>query len=154
MTVTRLAEDRFRVVTGAGYLAADLAWLRAHAEAGDGAVAIRDVSDELATIGLWGPRARDDPGRRGAPTTRSATRRIPMRRAGADPDRPGAGPAPPGSATPASSAGSCTIAAGWAVAVWDRLRAAGAAHGLEPFGYRALDVAPAWRRATATTAPT
>ncbi|MFI5227239.1 MAG: glycine cleavage T C-terminal barrel domain-containing protein, partial [Candidatus Limnocylindrales bacterium] len=27
----------------------------------------------------------------------------------------------------------------WAVQVWDALRAAGAEHGIEPFGYRALD---------------
>ncbi len=31
VTVTRLADDRFRVVTGAGYLASEMAWLRAHA---------------------------------------------------------------------------------------------------------------------------
>ena len=32
-----------------------------------------------------------------------------------------------------------TTDAEWAVSVWDRLCAAGAVHGLEPFGYRALD---------------
>ena len=58
VTVTRLADDRFRVVTGAGYVASELAWLRTHV-ADDEAVVIRDVSGELATIGLWGPSARD-----------------------------------------------------------------------------------------------
>ena len=58
VTVTRLADDRFRVVTGAGYVASDLAWLRT--QVGDGeSVAIEDVSDAFATIGLWGPRARE-----------------------------------------------------------------------------------------------
>ena len=32
-----------------------------------------------------------------------------------------------------------TMPVEWAVTVWDRLRAAGAGFGLEPFGYRALD---------------
>ena len=61
VTVTRLAEDRFRVVTGAGFVASDLAWLRwtcVGDPTGRGR-RLRDVSDGLATIGLWGPRARD-----------------------------------------------------------------------------------------------
>ena len=59
VTVTRLADDRFRVVTGAGYLASEMAWLRTHLADDDGPVAIRDDSAALTTIGLWGPRARD-----------------------------------------------------------------------------------------------
>src|SRR4051812_1251486 len=58
VTVTRLAADRFRVVTGAGYLASEIAWLRTHV-ADDEAVRIRDISGDFATIGLWGPQARD-----------------------------------------------------------------------------------------------
>jgi glycine cleavage system aminomethyltransferase T/glycine/D-amino acid oxidase-like deaminating enzyme len=58
VTVTRLAADRFRVLTGAGYLAADMGWVRANAEPG-AAVEIRDVTDDYAVIGLWGPRARE-----------------------------------------------------------------------------------------------
>ena len=58
VTVTRLADDRFRVVTGAGYVASEMAWLRSHV-ADDELVSIDDVSGEFATIGLWGPRARD-----------------------------------------------------------------------------------------------
>ena len=61
VTITRLAESRFRVVTGAGYVAGDLAWLRAHVEPGEPPVELRDESDELAVLGLWGPRARADP---------------------------------------------------------------------------------------------
>ena len=56
VTVTRLGEDRFRVVTGAGAVDGDRGFLELHA-AGD--VAIDDVTDELAVIGIWGPAARE-----------------------------------------------------------------------------------------------
>ena len=46
VTVTRLADDRFRVVTGAGYLASEMAWLRVHVNEADGAVNVRDVSGD------------------------------------------------------------------------------------------------------------
>ena len=55
MTVTRLGEDHFRVVTGAGVVDSDLGWLRVNIEPEDGPVAMRDVSTELAVIGMWGP---------------------------------------------------------------------------------------------------
>ena len=79
VTVTRLADDRFRVVTGAGYVASELAWLRTHV-ADDEAVAIRDVSGDLATIGLWGPRARDVLVGAGAAADEVGNEAIPMRR--------------------------------------------------------------------------
>ena len=62
VTVTRLADDRFRVVTGAGYLASEMAWLRTHLDADDGVVTIRDVSGELTThraVGAAGAGHRD-----------------------------------------------------------------------------------------------
>lgn len=58
VTVVRRAADRFWVITGGGLLPHDLAWVRAHAPA-DGTVTITDVSSGWATIGLWGPKARD-----------------------------------------------------------------------------------------------
>ena len=79
VTVTRLADDRFRVVTGAGYVASELAWLRTHV-ADDEAVSIRDVSGDLATIGLWGPRARDVLVAAGAAADEVGNDAIPMRR--------------------------------------------------------------------------
>jgi 4-methylaminobutanoate oxidase (formaldehyde-forming) len=135
VTVTRLAQDAFRVVTGAGFVASDLAWLRWHrADADD--VTVRDVSAEHATIGLWGPRARDVLG--AATPDDVSDDALPMRRAGT-----------------VHVAGAAVLAArisyagelGWeltvgaeaAVTVWDRLWAAGRDHDLEPFGYRALD---------------
>jgi glycine cleavage system aminomethyltransferase T/glycine/D-amino acid oxidase-like deaminating enzyme len=56
VTVTRLADDRFRVVTGAGAVDSDRGFLELHAR---GDVAIDDLTDELGVIGIWGPRARD-----------------------------------------------------------------------------------------------
>ncbi len=57
VTVVRLAEDRFRVVTGSGFVPGDLGWLRMHLPP-DGSVEVREVTEALAVIGLWGPAAR------------------------------------------------------------------------------------------------
>jgi glycine cleavage system aminomethyltransferase T/glycine/D-amino acid oxidase-like deaminating enzyme len=135
VTITRLAPDRFRVVTGAGFVAGDQAWLEWSRADGED-VRIRDVSDELATIGLWGPRAR---------TILSA----------ATPDAVDDAALPLRRAVGVAIGGAPVLAArisyagelGWelttdrarAVTVWDALCRAGADHGLEPFGYRALD---------------
>ena len=56
-TVTRLAEDRFRVITGTAFGQHDLFWIRDHAPE-DGSVHIEDVTSAYACIGLWGPAAR------------------------------------------------------------------------------------------------
>jgi glycine cleavage system aminomethyltransferase T/glycine/D-amino acid oxidase-like deaminating enzyme len=55
-TVTRLAPDRFRIVTGTAFGQHDLAWIREHAPEG---VAVDDVTSAWACLGLWGPRARE-----------------------------------------------------------------------------------------------
>jgi 4-methylaminobutanoate oxidase (formaldehyde-forming) len=57
-TVTRLADDRFRIVTGTAFGQHDLSWIRQHAP-DDGSVAVEDVTSRYACLGLWGPRARD-----------------------------------------------------------------------------------------------
>jgi 4-methylaminobutanoate oxidase (formaldehyde-forming) len=59
VTVTRLAEEHFRVVTGAGYVNSDLGWLRLQIRARDEPVELRETTDELSVIGMWGPNARD-----------------------------------------------------------------------------------------------
>jgi len=56
-TVTRLAEDRFRIVTGTAFGQHDLYWIRDHLP-DDGSVLVEDVTSSLACIGLWGPSAR------------------------------------------------------------------------------------------------
>ncbi|HEX4035568.1 MAG TPA: FAD-dependent oxidoreductase [Solirubrobacteraceae bacterium] len=135
VTVTRLEEERFRVVTGAGVLDSDLGWLRL-ALGERGGVALRDESAELAVIGLWGPRSReilaavtdDDvsgeaiPYRRAAQVTIGGSAVLAQR------------------ITFVGELGfELYLAREWAVQVWDRLIAAGAAHGIRPGGYRVLD---------------
>ncbi len=146
MTVTRLALDRFRVVTGAGYLASKIAWLRSHIGDDDESVAIRDVSGDLATIGLCGPRARailaattsDEVGDTCIPPRTPRDLRI---------------WAAPVLASRISYAGELgwelTTDAEWAVAVWDRLREAGEAHSNPSATGRSTP--SGWRRATATS---
>jgi glycine cleavage system T protein len=55
-TVTRLAEDRFRIVTGTAFGRHDLAWMRMHAP---DTVQVDDVTSKYACLGLWGPAARE-----------------------------------------------------------------------------------------------
>ncbi|HEU0236360.1 MAG TPA: FAD-dependent oxidoreductase [Candidatus Limnocylindrales bacterium] len=57
-TVTRLAGDRFLIVTGTAFGNHDLGWIRAHAPR-DGSVSVTDVTSSMACFGLWGPRARE-----------------------------------------------------------------------------------------------
>ena len=57
-TITRLAEDRFRIVTGTAFGRHDLAWIRQHMP-GDGSVSVEDVTSRYACLGLWGPAARE-----------------------------------------------------------------------------------------------
>ncbi len=56
-TVTRLAPDHFRIITGTAFGQHDTSWIRMNQQA-DGAVAIEDVTGAFACFGLWGPRAR------------------------------------------------------------------------------------------------
>ena len=61
-TVTRLAADRFRIVTGTAFGEHDRSWIRLNLP--DESVTIEDVTSQYACLGLWGPRARDDPAAR------------------------------------------------------------------------------------------
>ncbi|HZR92923.1 MAG TPA: FAD-dependent oxidoreductase, partial [Gaiellaceae bacterium] len=58
LTVMRLGEERFRVVTGGAHGMADLKWYANHLPA-DGSAQITDLTSAWTTLGLWGPRARD-----------------------------------------------------------------------------------------------
>jgi 4-methylaminobutanoate oxidase (formaldehyde-forming) len=58
LTVTRLAGDRFLLVTGTAFGSHDLAWIRSHVPS-DGSVAVADATSSMACFGLWGPRARE-----------------------------------------------------------------------------------------------
>lgn len=56
LTVMRLGDDHFRVVTGGAHGPADHQWFADHLEGG---ATITDRTNDLSTIGLWGPKARD-----------------------------------------------------------------------------------------------
>jgi glycine cleavage system aminomethyltransferase T/glycine/D-amino acid oxidase-like deaminating enzyme len=57
-TVTRLTEDRFRIVTGTAFGQHDLAWIRSHGPE-DGSVQVEDVTSRFACLGIWGPASRE-----------------------------------------------------------------------------------------------
>jgi glycine cleavage system aminomethyltransferase T/glycine/D-amino acid oxidase-like deaminating enzyme len=58
LTIMRLGESHFRIVTGGMDGPRDFKWFRDNLPA-DGSAAILDVTSAWTTIGLWGPRARD-----------------------------------------------------------------------------------------------
>ena len=70
-TVTRLAEERFRIVTGTAFGQHDLAWIREHVARGR--ERSRTSPRRYACLGLWGPKARADP-----PAADDDTARLPL----------------------------------------------------------------------------
>ena len=58
LTVTRLDEAHFRVITGSGFISNDLGWIRMHIEPDDPPVEVSDVTLAWACLALWGPQAR------------------------------------------------------------------------------------------------
>src|SRR5205807_4056719 len=58
LTIMRMAQDRFRVVTGGAYGMSDKKWFADRLPA-DGSAQIQDLTSSLCTLGLWGPRAPD-----------------------------------------------------------------------------------------------
>ncbi|HWM14399.1 MAG TPA: FAD-dependent oxidoreductase [Gaiellaceae bacterium] len=134
-TVTRLAEDRFRIVTGTAFGHHDLAWIRSHAP-DDGSVQIEDVTSRFACLGLWGPKARDVLG----PLTTSdlSNDGLPYMRA----EEISVGPVPC-LAVRVTYVGEL----GWelycptefGLRLWDAIWEEGRAHGLVAGGYKAID---------------
>ncbi len=58
LTIMRLDDDTFRVVTGGAYGMSDLKWFTEHLPE-DGSAQVQDLTSSWCTLGLWGPRARD-----------------------------------------------------------------------------------------------
>jgi glycine cleavage system aminomethyltransferase T/glycine/D-amino acid oxidase-like deaminating enzyme len=58
VTVTRLGDDEFLVVTGTSFGTHDLSWLRQQARRRGDDVRLEDVTSGLVTYALWGPRSR------------------------------------------------------------------------------------------------
>lgn len=58
LTVARLAEEKFYIVTGTGFRTHDLSWIKDHI-AKDAKVEVKDVTEAFGTLSLMGPKARD-----------------------------------------------------------------------------------------------
>ncbi|MBA1145632.1 FAD-dependent oxidoreductase [Ectothiorhodospiraceae bacterium WFHF3C12] len=59
LTIVRLGETSYRAICGGDTGHRDLVWIRRMIEDGGYNAAIEDRTDQLATLGLWGPHARD-----------------------------------------------------------------------------------------------
>jgi glycine cleavage system aminomethyltransferase T/glycine/D-amino acid oxidase-like deaminating enzyme len=136
VTVTRLGEEHFRVVTGAGYVNTDMGWLRLQVQDGDPPVEIRESTADFSVIGMWGPLARDilervtddDVSDEGFPFMEARTLRI------------GGATALAQRVTYVGELGwELYLEPAWAGQVWDRLMNAGRASGIRPGGYRVLE---------------
>jgi glycine cleavage system T protein len=136
VTVTRLKEDEFRIISGTSFVSNDLGWIQFHMP-DDGTVVIEDETESLVCLGLWGPESRKVLGAVCASDLSNA-------------------------AFPYMTAQSMAIKnisvwaqrvsyvgeLGWelyispenGLTVWDALMAAGAEYGIQPAGYKALDV--------------
>ncbi|MEQ9326038.1 MAG: FAD-dependent oxidoreductase [Rhodospirillales bacterium] len=58
LTVARMADDHFYIVTGTGFRSHDAAWIGRHIPEGCKAT-LTDVTEQWGTLSLMGPRARD-----------------------------------------------------------------------------------------------
>ncbi|TIQ75392.1 MAG: FAD-dependent oxidoreductase, partial [Mesorhizobium sp.] len=58
VTIARISDEEFLVVTAAVQRTRDLAWLRLHAK-GAGHVSVADVSSGYTTLSVMGPRSRE-----------------------------------------------------------------------------------------------
>src|SRR5713101_6768466 len=136
VTITRLGEEHFRVVTGAGYVNSDLGWLRLQIKGGDPAVDLRESTEDFAVIGMWGPSARDvlervtsdDVTDDGFPFMHARAIRI------------GGATVLAQRVTYVGELGwELYLEPAWAGQVWDRLMTAGRPSGIRPGGYRVLE---------------
>ncbi len=134
-TVTRLAEDRFRIVTGTAFGRHDAAWIAQHAPDG-GAVRVTDVTSTYACLGLWGPASREllQP----LTVTSLANESFPYLTA----QELAVGPVPclAVRVTYVGELGwELYCPAEFGARLWDELWAAGRRHGLVAGGYKAID---------------
>ncbi|XP_054715823.1 dimethylglycine dehydrogenase, mitochondrial-like [Uloborus diversus] len=59
LTVTRLSDDHFFLITGSGSEVHDLRWLKDHARTWNARVDFENITDEMACLSVAGPLARD-----------------------------------------------------------------------------------------------
>jgi 4-methylaminobutanoate oxidase (formaldehyde-forming) len=135
LTITRLAEDHFRVITGSAFVSRDLGWITMHAPR-DGSVDVSEITGDWACIGLWGPHARrvlqavtkSDVSNEAFPYMSARTIDIVGVEVLAQ------------RVTYVGELGwELYVAPNQATQVWDALMDAGKAYGIQPAGYKALD---------------
>ena len=136
LTITRLAEECFWVITGSAFIANDLGWIELHVQPEDGYINIRDITTEWACLALWGPRSRlvlqaiteDDISNQAFPYLCARTITIKGIKV---------------MAQRVSYAGELGwelyISANRATQLWDALMAGGQEYGIEVGGYKVLD---------------
>jgi 4-methylaminobutanoate oxidase (formaldehyde-forming) len=135
LTITRIAPDRFFLVTGTAVGQHDLAWLRTHLP-DDGSVGLNDLTSGRSCFGLWGPRARDIL----APLTADDLSNAGFPYLTGRPITIGRVPVLALRVTYVGELGWELYAhMEFAGALWDTLMEAGRPHGLLPGGYRAID---------------
>jgi 4-methylaminobutanoate oxidase (formaldehyde-forming) len=136
LTVTRLGEGHFRIITGSGFITNDLAWLRSHINPDDPGVEMRDVTTDLSCLALWGPIARkvlekiseDDVSNSSLPYLQASIIRIGGREVLA------------GRVSYAGELGwEIYIPPEWSPQVWNAIMSAGEEFDIEVGGYKALD---------------
>jgi glycine cleavage system aminomethyltransferase T len=134
-TVTRLGDDRFRIVTGTAFGNHDMAWVRKHLP-DDGSVQLHDVTSAYACFGLWGPRARDIL----APLTRSDVSNEAFRYMTAREISIGSVPCLAVRVTYVGELGwEIYCPAEYGQGLWDALWQAGREYDMRACGYRAID---------------
>lgn len=135
VTVTRLAEDHFYLVTGSGFGRHDVTFLLQHAPT-DGTVAIADVTSGYGVLNVCGPKSRDVVS--ALSTTDFSTAAFPYMTA----QRADLGWAP-AIALRATYVGELGwefhIPTEYVRDVYDKIVEAGAPHGIRDVGYRAVE---------------
>jgi heterotetrameric sarcosine oxidase gamma subunit len=135
LTITRLAPDRYFLVTGTAVGQHDLAWLRRHLP-DDGSVQLNDLTSGRVCFGLWGPGAREIL----APLSTDDLSNEAFPYLTARPITLGRVPVLALRVTYVGELGWELYAhSEFGIALWDTLMAAGREHGLVPGGYRAID---------------
>ena len=135
VTVTRLKEDEFRIISGTSFVSNDFGWIQLHLP-DDGSVEIEDQTESLCCLTLWGPESRRVLGSICAGDLSNAAfpymtaQTIEIKNISVWAQR-------------VSYVGELGwelyIQPGDALTVWDALMEAGRESGIQPAGYKALD---------------
>ena len=136
LTITRLAEDRFRVITGSSFVSNDLAWIQMNRRSDDPPIEVRDVTMDWACLALWGPRARQV--LEAVTGSDVSNKTIPYLTADWI-DISGAEVLAQRVSYVGELGWELYVSPERATQVWDALMEAGKEHGLEVGGYKALD---------------